>query len=235
VRSEVLARVRRAFAEVLRREGYVSVVHVLVEMKRLTPARLEDWRFGRVPYLERVVQGSLSELTAIGQEVRRVGREHGLKPTFTAYRKWGKGPKPPLRFSKSGRPSIEEAYATHWVSRQGAKRPERPAGTPGPPPVDAFVPPPSRGNGDTARVPAGEGAGSGKRSRTVLQPGVAIVRDPGEVRRLADERGDENAALRVFLKTGPVPSRVVDRLFHRLNDEVGAETTAPSAATAAAS
>jgi hypothetical protein len=73
----VLARARRAVADVLRREGHVSVVQVLVEMQRLTPGRLEDWRFGRVPYLERVVQGSLSELSAIGREVRRSALAQG--------------------------------------------------------------------------------------------------------------------------------------------------------------
>lgn len=211
MRSEVLARARHAFAEVLRREGYVSVVQVLVEMKRLMPAHLEDWRFGRVPYLERVVQGNLGQLSLIGREVRRVAQAQGLKPSFTVYRKWGKGPKPALRFSKSGHPAIEEAYATHWVSQREQAGPEVP-GAAG-----------NAADGDTARVDGAGSAAPPERPRNVLQPGVPIVRDPEHVRRLAADKADENAGLRRFLKWGGPPSALVDRLFHRLNAEVGAE------------
>ena len=125
MKSDGLARVRRAFAAILNRQGYVSVVDVLVEMQSLTPAHLEDWRFGRVPYLERVVQGNLSKLSAIVREIRRVAEEQGLKPSETVYRKWGKGPDRPLRFSKHGEAHVEQAYATHWVSRRN--RSPRPA------------------------------------------------------------------------------------------------------------
>lgn len=45
----------------------------------------------------------------------------GLKPSFCYYKRWGVKKKRghrqviPLRFSKSGRPEIERAYATHYV------------------------------------------------------------------------------------------------------------------------
>jgi uncharacterized protein len=52
---------------------------------------------------------------------------------------------------------------------------------------------------------------------------VPIVRDPEDVRRLAGEKRDENVTLRAHLKWGGPPSTLVDRLFHRLNDEVSAE------------
>lgn len=38
-----------------------------------------------------------------------------LKPSETVYKKWGKGNKIFLRFSKTGSPKIEEAYSTHFV------------------------------------------------------------------------------------------------------------------------
>jgi hypothetical protein len=41
--------------------------------------------------------------------------KQGLKPSWTDYRKWGKGGNIRLRFSKSGDASIERAYATHFV------------------------------------------------------------------------------------------------------------------------
>jgi hypothetical protein len=45
-------------------------------------------------------------------------RKHDLKPSWTAYNKWGKGNKTRLRFSKSGDENIEKLYATHYVSQQ---------------------------------------------------------------------------------------------------------------------
>lgn len=35
-------------------KGYVSAVDLLVKLKRLTKKQVEDWRFKRIPYLERV-------------------------------------------------------------------------------------------------------------------------------------------------------------------------------------
>lgn len=93
VKREMLADVRAAVTVVLRQKGYVSVLDVLVEMKRLTPAHLEDWRFGRVAYLERVVEGNLSKLSLIGREVRNVAQAQGLTPRVAFHRRWGKGPK----------------------------------------------------------------------------------------------------------------------------------------------
>jgi Fe-S-cluster containining protein len=225
-------------AEVLRRDGYVSVVQVLVEMQRLTPARLEDWRFGRVPCLERVVQGSLGGLSAIGREIRRSALAQGLRPSFTVYRTWGRGPKRALRFSKSGEPSIEQAYATHWLSRRGRDSSAGAAATAES--RDSSAATAATGetrNSSAAAAATGESrpadggptrtdaspAEPAAAPRNVLQPGVPIVRDPEQVRRLAAEKADENAGLRRFLKWGGPPAALVDRFFHRLNAEVSAE------------
>ncbi len=86
MKSDMLGHVRRAFAAVLQRQGYVSVVDVLVEMQRLRPANLEGWRFGQVPYLERIVEGNLSKLSLIGREVRNIAQAQGLTPSVTVYR-----------------------------------------------------------------------------------------------------------------------------------------------------
>jgi hypothetical protein len=40
------------------------------------------------------------------------------KASFTAYKKWGKGNKVDLRFSKSGDANIEKFYSTHFVSSE---------------------------------------------------------------------------------------------------------------------
>ena len=58
-------RIVRAVDALLHRGKVVAPVEVLVLMGMLEPARLEDWRFGRVPYLERVIRGSLPRLSRL--------------------------------------------------------------------------------------------------------------------------------------------------------------------------
>ena len=45
------------------------------------------------------------------KEVRSYAAKNGLKPSVSNYKHKGKT----LRFSKTGNPKIEEAYATHYV------------------------------------------------------------------------------------------------------------------------
>jgi hypothetical protein len=48
-------RIARAVAVILANGKVVAPVDVLMKMALLAPKDLEDWRFGRVPYLEHVV------------------------------------------------------------------------------------------------------------------------------------------------------------------------------------
>ena len=56
-------------------------------------------------------------MSFINHEIRVYARKHDLKPSWTAYNKWGKGENVRLRFSKSGDETIEKLYATHYVGR----------------------------------------------------------------------------------------------------------------------
>lgn len=105
----------RAVAKILRRGKVVAPVDVLVELGRLTPKALEDWRRGRVPYLEKVVSGSLSRLSRLLRILRFHAHDLNLVPSITVYMRWGKGPKQRLRFSKTGDPRLEEAYSRHFL------------------------------------------------------------------------------------------------------------------------
>ena len=214
VKSEMLAGVRAAIAIVLRQKGYVSVLDVLVEMKRLTPAHLEDWRFGRVPYLERVIEGNLSKLSLIGREVRNVAQAQGLTPSVTFHRRWGKGPKRALRFSKSGDPSVELAYATQWVSERGRARRPWTGARKG-----------CRRSGMAERFPPMR---PGRRlrpndRRTSCSRGCRSCGTPTGSRSWPPGSANENSDLRAFLKWEGPPPKLVDRLFHRLQAEVSAE------------
>ena len=108
-------RVVRAAEAALAERQFVSAIDVLVGIGWLAPSHVEEWRQGRVEYLERVTQANLSKLSAAMKLFRTWARGQGLVPSETVYvartrDRWA------LRFSKSGNPDIERAYRTHWVS-----------------------------------------------------------------------------------------------------------------------
>ena len=106
--------------------GFAAPVDVLMDIGVLDKKKYNDWRHGRVPYLEAVCTVNLHKLSEIMKEVRAYAAVNGLKPSFTDYRQVGSKDRK-LRFSKSGNPAIEKAYATHYVvvnvalSRRGDK------------------------------------------------------------------------------------------------------------------
>jgi hypothetical protein len=108
-------RIERVVARILAQGKVVAPVDVLIGMDLLKPACLEDWRRGRVPFLERHILGNLTRLTRLLRILRMHAHDLNLVPTVVEYRRWGKGPKQRLRFTKTGDPRIEEAYARHFV------------------------------------------------------------------------------------------------------------------------
>jgi hypothetical protein len=108
-------RVARAVDKLLARGSVVAPVDVLVEMGLLDPKHLEDWRRGRVPYLERVIDCNLNRLSRLLRILRFHAHDLNLKPSITVYMRWGKGPKRRVRFTKTGDPKLEEAYSRHFV------------------------------------------------------------------------------------------------------------------------
>ena len=113
--DKLYPRIVRAVEPILARGKIVAPVDVLMGMGLLEPARLEDWRFGRVPYLEKVTKGNLTMLSRLLRILRFHAHDLKLIPSTTTYVRWGKGPKQRLRFSKSGERTIEEAYSRHFV------------------------------------------------------------------------------------------------------------------------
>jgi len=116
--KELKIKVNDAMYALIKEKGVASSVDVLLSIGVLSKEHYEDWRFGRVPFLERVCMASLSKLSAINREIRVFAQKNGLKPSWTDYRQWGKGHSIRLRFSKSGNGRIEELYATHYVSQR---------------------------------------------------------------------------------------------------------------------
>jgi hypothetical protein len=108
-------RIGRAVEEILQRGKVVMPVEVLVVMGLLTREDLDDWRRGRVPYLEHAIDCNLIRLGRLLRILRLHAHDLNLKPSWTAYVRTGKGSRQPLRFTKTGDSRLEEAYATHFV------------------------------------------------------------------------------------------------------------------------
>ena len=121
--SEWIGKIYSSMKQQCKKRGYAAPVDVLVDIGVLPKQKYEDWRNGRVDYLERVCTVNLHKLSFIMSQIRVYAREQGLKPSFCYYKQWGvkkkngQGHKPvvPLRFSKSGNAEIEKNYATHYV------------------------------------------------------------------------------------------------------------------------
>jgi hypothetical protein len=104
----------------LKTTGYVSTVDVLMELGNLSREDYERWRFRKVPFLERVIQGNLAKINTVLRAVQSNAARGKMKASWTAYTSWGKGKREPLRFSKSGDPNVERAYATHYLLPRAA-------------------------------------------------------------------------------------------------------------------
>lgn len=117
-KDKLYVSVSKAVAELMQEGEVVSPVSVLVRMGRLEPQKYEDWRFGRVPYLERVLSGNLSKANRILRILHCHAESLQLTAATTLYRKWGKGRKLTLQFSKSGNPNIERAYSQHYLTKR---------------------------------------------------------------------------------------------------------------------
>src|SRR5215813_9418983 len=124
-RRRLADRVAKAAEASLAAQNYVSPVDVLVGIGWLDAGAVKRWRQGQVDYLERVVQTNLSRISEAMKLFRSWAAAKGLIPSETSY--IARTPlRQTLRFSKSGSPTIEKLYRTHWISGElSQKKQER--------------------------------------------------------------------------------------------------------------
>ena len=108
--------------EIIEEKGYLTSIDVLLKLDYLSEKDYENWRFGKIDYLEKVCGANLKKLSTINKTIKEISGHWNLKKSWTAYNKYGKGKKIRLKFSKSGNEQIEEAYATHYINIEKIKK-----------------------------------------------------------------------------------------------------------------
>jgi hypothetical protein len=93
----------KAVDSALQSENFVSPIRIFIGMGLLGQPDVDEWRKGRVPYLEKVIKCNLAKASRILRILRMHAHDLKLKPSVTVYKRKNKGRKIPLQFSKSGK------------------------------------------------------------------------------------------------------------------------------------
>lgn len=109
------ARIVKATEDLLRERGFIAPVELFIRMELLSAKSVEDWRRGRIPYLERAIHCNLSKASRILRILRMHAHDLNLKPLLVVYKRWTTGPRTLLLFSKTGDRHVEDAYARHFL------------------------------------------------------------------------------------------------------------------------
>jgi hypothetical protein len=117
-------RVSDAAESALAARGFVTAIDVLMGLGWLAPSGERAWRQGRIPYLERTMTVDPNKISRAMHHFGRWAEGRGLQASETAYVARTRDRRA-LRFSKSGQPSIELAYRTHWVTTELSERKRR--------------------------------------------------------------------------------------------------------------
>lgn len=107
-----------ATAELLKESDEISPVAILPRIGNLTSQDYDAWRYGRIPYLEKVFQGSLSKAGSCLKIIGFHAHDLNMIPVHHTYRQVGKRNK--LRFTKSNISTLENLYSRHFRRNQGA-------------------------------------------------------------------------------------------------------------------
>lgn len=87
--SELTGKINSAVYHQCQGRGYAAPADVLVDIGLLSKKKYEEWRFGKVNYLEQVCSCNLKKLSFIMKQIRSCAEKFGLKPSFCYYKQWG--------------------------------------------------------------------------------------------------------------------------------------------------
>lgn len=119
-KDKLYPKVVRAVATLLKESDEISPVALLMQVGNLTPKDHDAWRRGRLEYLERVFQGSLSKANRYLRILGFHAHDLNMVPSQHTYKQHGK--KRILRFSRSGDAGVEKSYARHFRWNQSQEK-----------------------------------------------------------------------------------------------------------------
>ena len=120
-RTQLKNKISNISNQLIHDKGFICSIDILCKLDYLNEAQIKDWRFGKIQYLEKVCDKNLGILSFINKTIGEISQDRKLKPSWTAYNKYGKGIKTRLIFSKSRDKNIENTYATHYIDRERIK------------------------------------------------------------------------------------------------------------------
>lgn len=80
--GDLVGKVQSSIARQCRERGYATPVDVLMEIGVLPKKKYEDWRFGRLPFLEACCIVNLHKPSFVMHQMRVYAQKDGLKPSF---------------------------------------------------------------------------------------------------------------------------------------------------------
>ena len=75
--------------EIIEEKGYLSSIDVLLKLEYFSEKDYENWRFGKIEYLEQVCGANLKKLSTINKTIKEISGQWNLKKSWTAYNKYG--------------------------------------------------------------------------------------------------------------------------------------------------
>ncbi len=117
-RKELEKELKKSIHSLRYEKGFVCSVDVLLRLGYLTEKSYEEWRHGKIQYLEKACKANLGTLSFINKTIGRFASELQLESSWTGYNQYGSEGKRRLIFSKSRQENIEKTYATHYVDKQ---------------------------------------------------------------------------------------------------------------------
>ena len=110
--DKLYPKIVKAVGMLLQEKDEINAVDVLIKIGNLAPKDYDAWRRGKVAYLERVFQGSLSKAGRMLRIINFYMHDLNMIKTDKTYKELNG--KRILRFSKSGIKKIEEVYARQF-------------------------------------------------------------------------------------------------------------------------
>ena len=107
-------RVVKAAEKAVAESKFVSPIDILVMIGWLPQAHVDQWRQGRIPYLEQALSVNPNKLSTAMRHLRSWAIGRGLQPSETSCVARARDRRR-LQFTASGEEANEAAYRTHWV------------------------------------------------------------------------------------------------------------------------